>query len=228
NCLVFGHTAGFKQFLNSGQTSGNITAGSNTTGVEGSQGQLCTRFTDGLGGNNTNSRAKFDHFAPTKVGAITTGTNAVNEFTGQWRTHKDLVNISGNDLIDQIFRDQIVAFCEDFPGFRVNKAGSQKTSNKAISERLTGNIIGSVDPNAFFGAAIFIIDNDILGNVHQTAGQITSFCRTQSRICQTFSGTMGGNEVFQRRKSFTEVGTDRHRNNTTRWVSNQTAHTSHL
>ena len=57
----------------------------------------------------------------------------------------------------------------------------------------------------FLGAAVFIVDDDILGNVHQSTCQVTSFCRTKCGICQTFSGTMGRNKVFQSRKAFAKV-----------------------
>ena len=52
NGLTFRSTASFKKLFNTGQTGCNITAGSHTTGMESTKGQLCTWFTDGLGGYN--------------------------------------------------------------------------------------------------------------------------------------------------------------------------------
>ena len=99
---------------------------------------------------------------------------------------------------------------------------------QTVTKRLTSNVISSIHPDAIFRTAILIVNDDILGNIDQTTGQITSFCSTQRGISQTLAGTMRGNEVFQRRQTFAEVGANRHGNNTTGRIRHQTAHTSHL
>ena len=93
---------------------------------------------------------------------------------------------------------------------------------------LTGNIICFADPHAIVCAAVIFVDDDVLGNIHQTAGQITGIRCTQSGICKTFARAVCGNEVFLRRKPFAEVGTDRHRDDTSRRISHQTTHTRQL
>ena len=77
-------------------------------------------------------------------------------------------------------------------------------------------------------AAVKFVDDDVLGNIHQAAGQITGICRAQGGIGQTFAGAVGGDEVFQGGQTFAEVGTDRQRDDTTGWISHQTAHTGQL
>ena len=51
----------FEDFLDTWQTLGDIATTRNPTGVEGTHGQLGTRFPDGLSGNGTHCFADF-HF----------------------------------------------------------------------------------------------------------------------------------------------------------------------
>src|SRR6185503_17535081 len=52
--------AGFEDFLYAWKTGRDICAGrGHTTGVESTQGQLCTWLANGLGGDNADRRAKF-------------------------------------------------------------------------------------------------------------------------------------------------------------------------
>ena len=57
----------------------------------------------------------------------------------------------------------------------------------------------------FSRAAVHFTDNQILGNVNHTPGQITGISRTQGCIRQTFTGSVSRHEVFQYVKSFTEI-----------------------
>ena len=84
NRFALGGLASFKEFFNAGQTGRDVTAaaGSHTTGVEGTQGQLCTRLADGLGGHDTNSRAHFHGGAAAEVNAVAHRADAVGQFAG--------------------------------------------------------------------------------------------------------------------------------------------------
>ena len=87
----------------------------------------------------------------------------------------------------------------------MNHAVCQEASVNAFAKGLTGNIITGIQINAFFCAAVFVVDNHILGNIHQAAGQVTSIRRTQSGIRQTLTRAVGGDKVLQRAQAFTEV-----------------------
>ena len=56
-----------------------------TPGVEGTEGQLSTRFTDGLGSDNADSFTLLNHAAGSQVTAITLRTNTLLRFTSQYR-----------------------------------------------------------------------------------------------------------------------------------------------
>ncbi len=62
-------------------------------------------------------------------------------------------------------------------------------------------------------AAIFFGNSDVIGNINQTTGQVTGICRFQSRIRQTFTGTMGRDKILQYRQTFFKVSQNRVFNN---------------
>ena len=83
-------------------------------------------------------------------------------------------------------------------------------------------------------AAVFFRNGDVIGNVYQTTGQITGICRLQSRIRQTFTGTVGGDEVLQYGQALFEVCQNRVLDNLTACRSgflgfcHQSTHTAQL
>ena len=60
------------------------------------------------------------------------------------------------------------------------------------------------------GEAVALADDDLLRNVHQTAGQIAGVCGTQSGIGQRLTGAVRALEELQNRQAFAEVRLDRH------------------
>ena len=83
--FTLGHLAGFEEFFHAGETSGDVTTSRHTTGMEGTQGQLGARLTDGLGSHDTDCRTHFHHGAAAQVDAVALGANTVGQFTGQRR-----------------------------------------------------------------------------------------------------------------------------------------------
>ena len=76
--------------------------------------------------------------------------------------------------------------------------------------------------------AVRLTDDQILGYVYQTSGQVTRVSGTQSRIGQTLTGSMGGDEVLQYVQTFTEVGLDRKLDGMTGGIGHQSSHTGQL
>src|SRR5699024_7501091 len=66
----------FKQFLDTWQTLSDVVT-SNTTGMECTHCELCTRLTDRLSGYDTDSLTNFDFIACSQVSAITFLTDTV-------------------------------------------------------------------------------------------------------------------------------------------------------
>ncbi len=55
--------------------------------------------------------------------------------------------------------------------------------------------------DAVEGAAVVLGDDRILGDVDQTAGQVTGVGGLQGGVGQTLTGTVGGDEVLQHRQA---------------------------
>src|SRR5258707_14278215 len=76
NSFTLWHLARFENFLHTWETRCNISTGcSPTASVEGTQSQLSTRFTNGLRGDDANSRTKLNHVAARQVESVAFGTN---------------------------------------------------------------------------------------------------------------------------------------------------------
>ncbi|MPM53437.1 hypothetical protein SDC9_100205 [bioreactor metagenome] len=86
-----------------------------------------------------------------------------------------------------------VVFKQDFSGFRMDDVVYRVTPLEAFGKGLNDlpvlDDLGNND--ALFGTAVLFANNDFLGNVHQTAGQITGVGGTQSGIGQAFTRASG-------------------------------------
>ena len=82
--------------------------------------------------------------------------------------------------------------------------------------------------HALGGTAVDLADDDVLGHVHQTAGQVTRVSGTQRRVGQTLAGAVGGNEVLQNGQALAEVRLNRTVDDFALRVGHQAAHTGEL
>ncbi len=109
----------------------------------------------------------------------------------------------------RIVVDDVVAFGDHFAGLRMDHALGQQAAVQTAGHGLSGHIVRAADPDAVVRFAVVFVDDDVLGDIHQAAGQVTGVCRTQGGIGQTFAGAVGRDEVFQRRQALAEVRADR-------------------
>src|SRR5690606_22932282 len=98
---------------------------SRTTNVERTHRQLCTRFTDGLGGNDTDRFTAVDHGAATQVATIAVCAQAMTGFAGERCTDLDFVNAQLIDEIDIVFRQQRTCRNGSFLRVRVDHVDSR-------------------------------------------------------------------------------------------------------
>ena len=88
--VVLGHDAG---------VGGCV--GSHTTGVERTERQLCTRLTDSLSGNHTDSLTLLNHTTGSQVTAVTLHADTLLRLTGEHRTDLDTFDIGLLDGLSQ-------------------------------------------------------------------------------------------------------------------------------
>src|SRR5690606_19361076 len=62
---------GFEEFFNTRKTLGNVSGRCYTSSVEGTHGELSTRFTDTLSGDNTNGFTNLNQSSTSKVFTVT-------------------------------------------------------------------------------------------------------------------------------------------------------------
>ena len=77
--------SGLKQLLDTGKTLCDIVTG-HASGMEGTHGKLCSRFSDRLRRNDADSLTDLDRFSGRHVGAVALGANTVLALAGQDRT----------------------------------------------------------------------------------------------------------------------------------------------
>ena len=89
-----------------------------------------------------------------------------------------------------------------------------------------------VDPDAGHGAGaiegIFLVDDELLGHVDQTTGQVAGVGGPQGGVDQTLAGARGGDEVLQHRQPLPEVRLDRAGDHVATRVGHQATHARDL
>ena len=191
--------ARFEQFFDARQTAGDV-AGClrRTAGVEGTERQLRARLADGLGGDDADCRADFDHFAATEVTTVAQRADAVNQRAGLRAANVDFGERAVLDGVGDFFVDHAVARDDQLARLRVIGVGGGAAPDDAFVHILTGYVVRAANPDAAFRAAVGTVDDHVLRHVHQTAGQITRVGGTQRRVRQTFTRAVRRDEVFQR------------------------------
>ena len=106
--------------------------------------------------------------------------------------------------------DLAVAIDQDLAGLRMDDRRRQPATDHArlqLGQHLA--VIGAVQPQPLFGAAVVDHDNRVLRHIDQTAGQVARVGRSQRRVGQTLATAVGRHKVFQHRQAFAEVRLDR-------------------
>ena len=180
---------------------------SNTTDVEGTEGKLGTRFTDGLCSNDTDGFALLNHLAGGKVTAITLGADAVFGLAGEHGADFDLLDGRFvNDFAD-VLGEFLTGGNDELASVRmidiVDRGTTQQFFAQGDDDVFT--FLEGRGGQAAEGAAVLSGDDDIMSHVDQTTGEVTSVSGLKSGIGQTFTGTVGGDEVLQHGKAFFKV-----------------------
>src|SRR5690606_26961026 len=201
-----------------------------TTDVEGTHRQLRARLTDRLRSNNADSFTGVDAVTTGQIAAVADRADTVTGFTGDRRTHEDFVDTHLLEQTDPLLVDHRAGINHHLFGARTHDIPGHDTTQDAIAQRFddvaTGNDRGHAQ--AVFGAAIGVGDDQILRHVDQTAGQVTRVRGFQRGIGQTFTRTVGRDEVLQNRQTFAEVCGDRRLDDRAVRLRHQAAHTGEL
>src|SRR5690606_20750836 len=132
-------------------------------------------------------------------------------FASERRTNLDFVDTQFVDQIDVVFRQQRARLDGGCLRVRIDYINCRHATKNTIAQ-------GFDDFTAFHQrfqgvalsrAAIVLGNDEVLGHVDQTTGQVTRVSRLQRRIGQTLTRTVSRDEVLQYVQPFTEVGGNR-------------------
>ena len=203
---------------------------SRTTDVEGTHGQLGTRLTDRLRGDNPDRFTDIDLMATCQVTAVARRAHAVGRTTGDGTAHHDLIDTHGVETLTPGFVEQCTLFDQYFLASRRDDVLGHHTTQYTLGQ-------GDDDIAAFdyrvqgqtlLGATVRLGDHHVLGHVDQTASQVTRVGGLEGGIGQTFPCTVGRDEVLQYVQTLAEVGHDRCLDNRAVRFGHQTTHPCQL
>jgi hypothetical protein len=102
----------------------------------------------------------------------------------------------------------------------------RQAADQVVVERAV--VLAQRHLDVFFGLAVLVADDHVLGDVDQAAGQVARVRRAQRRVGQALSSAVGGDEVLQHREALHEVGLDRPLDDLAFRVGHQAAHPGQL
>src|SRR5207248_7018109 len=192
-------------------------------------GELRARFADGLRGDNAGGLAQFHHASGSEVAAVTHDADTTLGFAGKHGADLHPLDTAGLDGIGQLFGDLVVDINDD-AAFVVLDLLQRDAADDAVAQRLNdlARLHDGADVDAIECAAISLADDDVLGHVHQAAGEVAGVGGLKRRIRQPLSGAVRGDEVLQYRQSFAEVGGDGRLDDLARRLGHQAAHAAQL
>ena len=205
-----------KKLLNSRKTLSDISTGYTTT-MECTHSQLCTRLTDRLRSNNTNSLTNLNSFTSCHVCTITFCADTNLTLTGQNCTDLDFFDRSTSfaytfthDTCSTSWGDHMVCLNKNFTIFICDSLTCKTTCDTflkvfdfffSIHEAFD---IHTRDFRSVF-AAVCLTNDQFLRYINHSSGQVSRVGCTKCCIGHTFTSTMCRHEVFQYFKTFTEV-----------------------
>ena len=204
-------------------------AGGGTADVEGTHGELRAGFADGLRGDDADGFTEFDHAARSEIASIAEGANTAAGFAGEHGADADAFDTRSLHGVCEFFRDFLVHFDDDVR-FEVLDLLQGNAANDAVAKRFDfdAGFDDGLDVNAFAGAAIEFVDDDVLRDVDETASQVARVRGLESGVSETLTSAVSGDEILQHGEAFAEVRSDRSLHDFAGGLGHQAAHTGKL
>src|SRR5208337_2086853 len=204
-------------------------AGGRATDVEGAHGELRAGLSDGLSGDDADSFAEFDHAAGGQVTPVAEGTDTAPGFAGQHGTDAHALDAGRLNGVGEFLGDFLIDIDDD-AALEVLDLFEGDAAHDAVAQRLDfdARFDDGLDVDTVAGAAVALVDDDVLRNVDQPAGQIARIGGLERRIGKALTRAVGGDEVLQHREAFAEVGSDGGFDDFAGGLGHETAHAGKL
>ena len=200
------------------------------TDVEGTHGELRARLADRLRGDDAHGLADGDRPAARQVAPVAVRAHAVAGLAGDRGTHLDLVHALGLEQPHQLLIEQRADADQHVLVARLDDVLGQDASQHALAECLDD--VAAFDQRghrqAIAGAAVLFRHHQVLGDVDQTARQVTGVGGLQRRVREALAGAVGGDEVLQHVQPLTEVRRDRGLDDRAVGLGHEAAHAGEL
>ena len=185
--------------------------GGDTTGVEGTEGQLCTRLTDRLCRYDTDYLAHLYGAVVCQITTVALGTDTLLALTGEDGADLHFGDGGLLDLGCGSLVDLLIGTDDQLTRDRVDDVVDRAATEDALVER-GDDILSLLDlttDDTAEGTAVLLRDDDIGGDVDETAGKVSGVGSLECRIGESLTGTVGGDEVVEHGETLLEVGQDR-------------------
>ena len=167
--------------------------------MECTQCQLCTRLTDRLCCDNPDNFTLLNHTACSQVTSVTLSTNTFLGFTGKYRTDFHTFDRRILDQLSSVFANFFTGSNNQFTSQRMLDIMNRYTSQDTFIQRSDNFfvILQFRTNQTTKRTTVFFIDDNVMRYVYQTTSQVTSIGSLQRGIGQTFTSTVGRDEVLQ-------------------------------
>ena len=208
---------------------GDVLTG-DTTGVEGTHGELGARLADGLGGDHAHGFSELDVLVGGERAPVTGAADALLGLTREHGADHDLVD---GGVIAQLLHEILADLGTDRYLGAVGKgdvAGQHPAVDPGL-QVIAGLFIVGADiahPDPTGTTAVHLADYQLLGHIDEPARQVAGVGGTQGGVGQALASTVGGNEVLEHRQPLPEGGDDRPGDHLAPGVGHQALHAGDL
>ena len=161
--------------------------------VERPHGQLRARLTDGLGGDDAGGQTLFDELAGAHVHAVAHGTDAGRVVARQRRADAHRVDAGVLEVRRDLAGDDLVLLDDDTLGVaRVDDLLPRDAAEDGVAERdfdglaLVDRLLG----DAVERAAVDAVDDDVLSDVAELAGEVAGVGGLEGGVGQALTGAV--------------------------------------
>ena len=165
--------------------------------MEGSHCELCTRLTDWLSSNNTNSFTNCNRLTVGKVWTVTLTAYTMLCTTAEYGTNLNAFNTAAYDKLSFFFAHHNIIWNQNISVFItevINQITSHKTFFKAFNYVAFADNIEYLE--TFLSTAVILTDDNILWYVNKTSCKVTWVGSSKSCICKTFTSTTRRDKVL--------------------------------
>ena len=198
--------------------------------VERPHGELRAGLANRLRRDDADRLAELHHLAGREVAAVALRADAAARRARQHRPDLHLLDAGVLNRRGQLFVHHLVHVDDRLSGERVGDLLERRPADDAVAERLDDLAAFDDGPrlDAVERAAIELVDDDVLRDVHETAGEVARVGRLERRVRETLARAVRGDEVLQHGEAFTEVRRDRRLDDFPRRLRHQAAHAGEL